>query len=91
MDSPARPYAPTPSTPFSWVVLAILIGLAVLRSAIATRLDGFTIDEPYHVVAGVSDVRTADFRLDPEHPPLMKLWAGVALSAAGFRLPAFRP
>jgi len=91
MDPAAQPEAPARSTPLYWAALAVLIGLAILRSAIATRLDGFTIDEPYHVVAGVSYVRTADFRLNPEHPPLMKLWAGAVLSAGRFRLPPFRP
>lgn len=55
------------------IALAVLIGLGVLRSSIATRLDGFSVDEPYHIVAGVSYVRTGDFRLNPEHPPLVKL------------------
>jgi hypothetical protein len=74
--------------------LAALVALAVFavsRSQAATRLDGFTIDEPYHIVAGVSYVRTGDFRLNPEHPPLAKLWVGAALPAESFELPAFRP
>jgi len=71
--------------------LRALAVLAVLRAQAATRLDGFTIDEPYHIVAGVSYVRTGDFRLNPEHPPLAKLWVGAAFPAARFKLPAFRP
>ena len=43
-----------------------------------TRLDSFTIDEPWHIVAGASYVRTGDFRLNPEQPPLVKLWVGHA-------------
>ena len=38
---------------FVWLVL-LLVGLGIVRSAIATRLDGFTIDEAYHIAAGVS-------------------------------------
>jgi hypothetical protein len=35
-----------------------------------------TFDEGAHLVAGVSYWRTGDFRLNPEHPPLLKLiWA----------------
>ena len=63
---------------------------AVLRSAIATRLDGFTLDEPYHIVAGVSYVQRGDFRINPEHPPLVKLWVGSIISALGFHLSPFR-
>lgn len=58
------------------LALAALAGLALLRSHLGTRLDGFTFDEPYHVVAGVSYAQTGDFRLNPEHPPLVKLWTG---------------
>ena len=69
--------------------LALLIAGALGRSALATRLDGFTIDEPLHLTAGVSYVRTGDYRLNPEHPPLVKLWVGAALSPV-FKLPPWR-
>lgn len=70
-----------------FVCLAVLIvGLAIFRSAIATRLDSFTIDEAYHIAAGVSYVRYHDFRINPEHPPLVKLWVGSVIAATGFRL-----
>lgn len=62
----------------------LLIGLVLLgiaRSHLGTRLDSFTIDEPWHVVAGTSYVRSGDFRLNPEHPPLAKLWVGAAMPA----------
>lgn len=70
------------------LAVALLIAGAVLRSSWATRLDGFTIDEPLHITAGVSYVRAGDYRLNPEHPPLVKLWVG-ALSP-GFKLPPLR-
>jgi Dolichyl-phosphate-mannose-protein mannosyltransferase len=76
--------------PFVLILLA-LVGGAIVRSAIATRLDGFTIDEAYHIAAGVSYVRYSDFRINPEHPPLVKLWAGSLISATGFRLSSIRP
>jgi 4-amino-4-deoxy-L-arabinose transferase-like glycosyltransferase len=53
-------------------------------------LDGFTIDEPYHIATGVSYVRYADFRINPEHPPLVKLWVGALLSTTGFHLSPMR-
>src|SRR5580692_429375 len=71
--------------------MLLLVAGAVVRSAIATRLDGFTIDEAYHIAAGVSYVRYADFRINPEHPPLIKLWVGTLISATGFRLSSIRP
>ncbi len=64
----------------------LIIGGAIVRSVVATRLDGFTVDEPYHIVAGVSYVKYHDFRINPEHPPLVKLWVGSIIAASGFRL-----
>ena len=91
--------APAPATPanllttrrsvFVWLAL-LLIALAILRSAISTRLDGFTIDEAYHIAAGVSYVKYHDFRINPEHPPLVKLWVGMSMYATGFRLDSLR-
>jgi dolichyl-phosphate-mannose--protein O-mannosyl transferase len=73
------------------LLVLLLVGGAIVRSAIATRLDGFTIDEAYHISAGVSYVRYADFRINPEHPPLVKLWVGSLISATGFYLTSIRP
>jgi hypothetical protein len=52
---------------FPWLAL-LLISLSIMRSAIATRLDSFTLDEPYHIAAGVSYIRYHDFRVNPEPP-----------------------
>src|SRR5580658_7106772 len=72
------------------VALLLLVAGAVVRSAIATRLDGFTIDEAYHVAAGVSYVKYSDFRINPEHPPLVKLWVGSVIAATGFHMEPLR-
>src|SRR5277367_6680600 len=74
---------------FVWLVF-LLVALTILRSALTTRLDGFTIDEAYHIAAGVSYVKYHDFRLNPEHPPLVKLWVGSVLAMTGFRLDSLR-
>src|SRR5690349_18419574 len=73
-----------------FIVLFGLIGCAVLRSSIATRLDSFTMDEAYHIGAGTSYVQTGDFRLNPEHPPLVKLWVGAFVASQGFQLSSYR-
>ena len=56
-----------------------------------TRFDSFTIDEAYHIAAGVSYVRYADFRINPEQPPLVKLWVGAFMASTGFHLNPIRP
>ena len=81
-----------PKFSFSWqgfLLLTALAGLAIFRSHLGTQLDSFTLDEPYHIVAGTSYVRTGDFRLNPEHPPLMKLWLGASMPES-FKLRPFR-
>jgi len=72
-------------------LISSIILLGILRSGIATRLDSLDIDEAYHIVAGVSYVRHGDYRLNPEHPPLVKLWVGAFLPQSAFRLPPFKP
>ncbi len=91
-------HAPAPSSPpkaqlslrnFTLLAL-VIISLGIIRSAVATRLDSFTIDEAYHIAAGVTYVRDADFRVNPEHPPLVKLWVGSVLAVTGFNLKPLR-
>ena len=36
------------------LLLLALAALAIARSAIGTRLDSFTVDEPWHIVAGTA-------------------------------------
>ena len=65
-----------------WLSLSLLVLLALLavgRSALGTRLDSFTVDEPWHIVAGTAYVRGGERHLNPEHPPLVKLWVGAAM------------
>jgi len=40
-----------------------------------------TVDEPIHLFAGYSYLKWGDFRANPEHPPLVKLWAALPLLA----------
>lgn len=71
-------------------LMTALVLLAVLRSHLGTRLDSFTIDEPWHAVAGAAYPRQGDFALNPEHPPLVKLWAGAFLGG-DFQVPTAPP
>src|SRR6202453_5435849 len=75
---------------FFWIVLPLLLALALGHSLWATSLDGFTIDEPYHIAAGASYVRWGDYRLNPEHPPLVKLIAGLAVPPSVLHLAPLR-
>ena len=100
-DQLAARSAPSSSFPFAFglskrqtivfTIVVALIGAAVIRSAITTSLDSFTYDEAYHIGAGAAYVETGDFRLNPEHPPLVKLWTGAYISLLGYNMSPFRP
>ncbi len=59
-----------------------LLLIHALLSFFAARNKSLTYDEVAHLPAGISYLLTRDTRLNPEHPPLMKLWA--ALPTLGF-------
>ena len=41
-----------------------------------------TVDEPQHLTAVASTaLRLRDYRIDPEHPPFLRLWAALPLLA----------
>ena len=40
-----------------------------------------TIDEPQHLTAGYAALRYRDFRMEPEHPPLLRMWVALPLLA----------
>jgi hypothetical protein len=84
----AAPYRMNLPRFIALTLLFVLLG--IVRSAIATRTDSFTLDEPYHIAAGVSYIRYRDFRINPEHPPLVKLWVGSVVAATGFYLDPLR-
>lgn len=73
-----------------FIVLIAIITAAIVRSSIATRLDSFTFDEAYHIGSGAVYVQTGDFRLNPEQPPLTKLWTGAYVTLLGYKHSPFR-
>lgn len=60
------------------IVAAILLGFFVVSLSLAWS-DALTFDEVAHISAGYSYMTLRDYRLNPEHPPLLKVFAGLAL------------
>ncbi len=59
-------------------VAAVLIVSAVL--AVRSLLgDSITFDEPGHLASGYCCLKTGDYRLSPDHPPLSRMWAALPL------------
>ena len=59
------------------LVLLIMIAAGLMLNAAAG--DSAIFDETAHIVAGYTYVRHLDYRFNPEHPPLVKMLAGLPL------------
>jgi hypothetical protein len=66
-----------------------LLGTFVAQQAAFLRANGQTFDEGLHLTAGYSYLMRHDFRMTPDHPPLTKELAALAVYAS-YRLP-FEP
>jgi hypothetical protein len=68
----------------------LLAGFAVLFTLISvgtyTRKSA-TWDEPQHLTSGYMILRAHDYRIDPEHPPFLRIWAALPLMA----MPSIKP
>ena len=63
-----------------------LLLLFVAQGIFFIRANSQTIDEAMHLAAGYSYLATGDFRIEPEHPPLIKELQALPLFLA-YRLP----
>lgn len=60
-----------------WPIL--ILGTMLVLMLASSLGDSATMDELAHIPAGYSYVKFRDFRLNPEHPPLVKALAGAPL------------
>lgn len=66
------------------VLLALLGALLVVDHQ---RLDSATMDEPFHALAGTEYALAGTYWANLEHPPLLKLAAGISAGLSGARPP----
>ena len=74
-----------------WAARAAICALAALGTALVLdhqRLDSATMDEPFHALASAEYVLSGTAWANLEHPPLVKLLAGVCEARAGARAPS---
>ena len=71
--------------------LTLLLAAVFAQAWLSLRNKSLTFDEVTYIPSGYSYVVTGDYRLNPEHPPLMKLLAGLALVPLGPRLDTSHP
>jgi hypothetical protein len=69
----------------SFLLAAALLLMMFLLAGGAALHESVTIDEVAHIGAGLSYVQKADLRFNYEHPPLVKVLAGLPLAIRGTR------
>lgn len=62
------------------IVITLILAVLAFGSSFG---DSLTIDESPHIASGYSYVIAGDYRLNPEHPPLLKFLSGLSIWAGG--------
>ncbi len=65
--------------PWTGAAAAALLGVFLVESVASMRLLSATSDETTHLPSGYTYLETGTFRLNPQHPPLVKLLAALPL------------
>ncbi len=69
------------------IVVLLIIATAFLVMLSVSLEESATFDESAHIPAGYSYVKYLDYRLNPEHPPLVKVLAGLPLLFMNLNFP----
>jgi len=64
---------------WAWAAVFVLLVVQALQVAFVVHRESLTFDEDNHIFAGYMMHKTADFGLNPEHPPLVKRFATLPL------------
>ena len=72
------------------VVAGVVLLLAILMTqlVLTIRQESITWDEDDHIYSGYMSLKTGDFGLNPEHPPLVKMLAALPLLGMDLKVPA---
>ncbi len=63
---------------YKLIMTFIILFMAIVSFTLAWT-DSLTFDEVAHIPAGYSYVAKHDYRLNPEHPPMLKILSGIAI------------
>jgi 4-amino-4-deoxy-L-arabinose transferase-like glycosyltransferase len=66
-----------------WAVALIAAVCFTSWQVVRANRQSATWDEPIHLTAGFAALTQGDFRVDPSHPPLIRMWAALPLTIAG--------
>ncbi len=70
-----------------WTILIVSFGLVITQTVLSLRYKSSTFDEATRFPAGYSYLLKGDYRLNPEHPPFIKLLVGIPLLFLDIRMP----
>ncbi len=65
------------------VALAIFALTFILLEVASYTQKSATWDEPIHVTDGYASLVQGDYRVDPEHPPFLRMWAAIPMAMMG--------
>lgn len=68
-------------------ILLLILGLAFIFMLQASRSESAIMDELAHIPAGYGYVKYLDYRLNPEHPPLIKALSALPLLFENLNFP----
>lgn len=74
----------------AWIWLALILIISGSLMLSAARNDAATTDEKAHIPAGYGYVKYLDYRLNPEHPPLVKALSALPLAFLNLNFPTDR-
>lgn len=76
----------------SVVVIGVvsLLAILVIQLALTIRTESITWDEDDHLFAGYMSLKTGDFGLNPEHPPMVKMLAALPILHMPLRVPTLQ-
>ena len=79
----------SPKLPSKWTAAAVLVLLAIflVELLVPARHQSQAIDEACHIYSGYRYWTKADFGMNPEHPPLVKLLAALPLLPMRLNVP----
>jgi 4-amino-4-deoxy-L-arabinose transferase-like glycosyltransferase len=73
------------------ILITAILALAGLLMWNAAKVETATFDETAHIPAGYSYVKHFDYRLNPEHPPLVKALSAIPLLSMDLNFPVNHP
>jgi dolichyl-phosphate-mannose-protein mannosyltransferase/SEC-C motif-containing protein len=74
-----------------WLTAGALLVVFFLQVLLVSRAKSPGWDEPGHIAAGLANLETGNFLVNPQHPPLLKEFSGLSLMLSGAHLPEGAP